>query len=103
MAYFNRGRAFLAEHKTDSAISDLSRAISINAELAQAYDERSRAYLAEDRYPAQARAYSYRGNAYRELGQRELAVSDLRRALDLDATDEQSRRLLRALGAEPQK
>ena len=32
MAYFNRGRAFLAEHKTDSAISDLTRAISINGQ-----------------------------------------------------------------------
>jgi Flp pilus assembly protein TadD len=52
-----------------------------------------------DLNPGNARQYSYRGNIYRQFGLRELAIADFRRALELDPTDEQSRRVLESLGA----
>jgi tetratricopeptide (TPR) repeat protein len=43
-AYFARGRALSVEGRPADAISDLTKAIALNARFADAYSERGRAY-----------------------------------------------------------
>lgn len=73
------GYEFLREDKVDLAIT----VFGLNAEA----------------FPRSANAFDSLGEAYLKHGDRELAVRSYRKSLDLDATNDNARRQLEALGA----
>ena len=78
--YMRRGRIWLLQKKYENAINDLSKAIDIFCpELAEEYHTDSE--LA-------AMAYSYRGATYGQMGDKEAALSDLKRACHLGFCDD---------------
>jgi tetratricopeptide (TPR) repeat protein len=94
---FCRGNAYYHQGEHDLAVADFSKAIELNPDLAEAYNNRAIAYDAKGEYaqaiadctkaielnPALAEAYYNRGNAYALMGQKEKAIVDFNKVLEL--------------------
>ena len=64
VACCNRGNIEVRSHRYDDAIRDFSGALALNADLAEAYNDRAVAYLHIEEYvkgPADARAFQKLG------------------------------------------
>ena len=99
---FNRGLARHRAGDTDGAIAEYTRALELDENLAQAYNNRGVAYLSQSNYqsavsdfsrsikinPNEADTYSNRGNAYRALKKFDEAIADHNRALELKPSAE---------------
>lgn len=81
IAYYNRGLAYNAKHDYAQSIADFSKAIELNPNDANYYDERGVAYQYENRNSE--------------------AISDYRAALNINADDDMALNNLAVLGATP--
>lgn len=103
--YFYRGYIYgLKQGKRKEAISDYSKAIELNPEFVEAYNNRGNSYSDLEQYdkaladynkaielrPNFASAYNNRGNVYRNLGELDKAVNDYNIAIDLDPDEANS-------------
>jgi tetratricopeptide (TPR) repeat protein len=92
--YYNRGVSYLVKGQHDLAISDLTKALEINPNLAEAYDNRGNAYYLKDQLdqaisdytkaikidPGHAEAYFNRGVAYYFKKEYHKSWEDIRKA-----------------------
>ena len=97
-AYFSRGRARSLERRTDEAIVDLTKAITINPGLADAYSERGRAYAklhhldlaianSSEAIRLNPKNFTYRYNRANDFlhnGQLDKAIADYNAAINLN-------------------
>ena len=97
-AYYNRGVAWQKKGDYDRAITDYTKAIELNPNLAMAYVNRGSAYLGKSLYdqvisdcnkaieinPKFAGAYVNRGHAYLGKGLYDQAISDCNKAIELN-------------------
>jgi tetratricopeptide (TPR) repeat protein len=81
IAYYNRGNAYKLKLDYESAIADYSKAISLNPNDTNYYDER--------------------GVAYQRLNRTNEAIADYRAVLNIDPNDEMAQNNLAVLGAAP--
>jgi tetratricopeptide (TPR) repeat protein len=98
MAYTNRGNAYAQSGQLEEALDDLSRAIELTPDQAEAHNNRALVYLrlgetqkalddstwAINAKPDYAKAYSTRGEVYMRLGQPEQSLADCNRAVELN-------------------
>ncbi len=110
--YKSRADAYFASGEYDRAIADLGKAITLNAEDANAYVRRGMAYEAEGDHqdaiadfstvirlkPTYASGYTMRGGAYEMVGEKHRAIADFRIALALDPCLETVKSAIRRLG-----
>ncbi|REJ43634.1 MAG: tetratricopeptide repeat protein [Microcystis flos-aquae DF17] len=99
--YGNRGVLYYNQQKYELALSDYSKAIDINPNLADAYNNRGNLYKDLQKYdlalsdyskaidinPNDALAYNNRGNLYYNQQKYELALSDYSKAIDINPND----------------
>ncbi len=104
--FFWRGQTLLAKMKTDHAIADYSRSISINASFAAAYIGRGNAYGEEreyseaisdfsayirlEAYDKRDRGYFKRGRAYYLTGEYEKSLDDMEAALQVKPSNREA-------------
>lgn len=100
--YEKRANASFAKGDTDSALTDYSKAIEMNASSFSSLLGRATAYLKKGSFtqaladcskalelsPKSAAAYAQRGEVYEKKGDADLASADYKKALDLDAANE---------------
>jgi protein O-mannosyl-transferase len=93
--YFNRGTAYLMKNLLDSALADLSNAISYDPNLEQAYFNRAIAFARQSKFqnavedysrslvlePGKSNALNNRGVILRDLGKLDEALADFKNAL----------------------
>lgn len=98
LLYNKRGGAYQSLGEQDRAISDFTKAITIDGDAPHAYINRGIIWTTLTEYdkavsdfdkailvdPKNALAYSNRGGAHRDRGQYELAMADFERAIALD-------------------
>ena len=115
LAYNNRGIAYFDKGDWQKAIDDYTDAIRLNSQYGQAFNNRAwtrfkarrggRALADANKavrlLPRKAYAWDTRAHVYEALGNRNAAINDFRKALDLDPDNEASRSGLRRLGAQP--
>ena len=91
----------ITKNQLDAAIKNLNKAIELNPELAEAYNNRGNAYTQNGKYdlaiedydkaiklnPTFAHAYSNRGNTYGEKGNFTQSIKDLTKAIRLNPSD----------------
>lgn len=96
--YLARGTENFQKGQFDLAISDYSKAIDIDPQLAKAYNNRGLAYYNKRQYdsaisdyskaikidPQFAKAYYNRGNTYEDKGQVDTAILDYSKAIEID-------------------
>lgn len=96
--YYNLGYEHLKNHEPQSALQNFSKALSIDPEYFDAYNNRSQVYVdlgrldkaMEDINQAirindrRAEAFLNRGMIVRRMGQHEIALEDFNRAIELD-------------------
>jgi tetratricopeptide (TPR) repeat protein len=98
LAHLNQGIDFYAEGKMDAAIAEFSKALSINADLSNAFFYRGNAYAGKGEYdrtiadynaalkinPIDTHTLTNRGNAFSEKGEYEKAIADYTAALRIE-------------------
>jgi len=111
LLYSNRGIAYAAQERTDQAIEDYTRAITLKSDFAEAYYNRANAYgrkrlyeqaiadyTASIRLQPDVPGYINRAWTYERMGRTDLAIADYRLALALDPASEHALSALRRLG-----
>jgi tetratricopeptide (TPR) repeat protein len=97
-ATYNRGNAYLSKRSYDQAIADYTRALALNPELAQGYNNRCAANLGKglddqaiadcskaiDLKSSDAKTYYDRGNAYMDKSLYDRAIADYTQAIALN-------------------
>lgn len=100
VVYFHRGVAYEKAGKSEQAIDDYTRAISLFPSYYEAFFSRGTAYDRMGRFdqaiedyssaislkPSSYEAYTNRGLAYKKIGQRAEAITDFERAISLSAS-----------------
>lgn len=98
---YNRGLLHRKKREYDKAISEHTKAITLNPENADAYLDRARAYFAKGQYnqaiadnsrvlklrPKETKALNNRGNAYHSKSQNDLAIADYTAAMKINPKD----------------
>ena len=96
--YFCRAKAFTKENKMESAIDDYTKAIKINTEYSQAYNDRGCVYVKQQRYDLAIadfgkaieysawpyEAYENRANVYMRLKDYPNAIQDYTETIEID-------------------
>ena len=109
--YFEIGYQKDIEKKYSEAIENYSKAIELNPEFAEAYNNRGNTYYAQGNLnqaisdynkvielnPISSMAYNARGNAYSSRGDISQAIADYKKALELDPNNEDARESLNRL------
>jgi tetratricopeptide (TPR) repeat protein len=92
-AYYNRGISYAQKREYDLAIADYDRAIELRSNLTEAYYNHGLTYADKtiELVPDLAEAYYNRGVAHKMRGDREKAIRDFERFLEL-REDKDSRR-----------
>jgi tetratricopeptide (TPR) repeat protein len=99
--YFYRGKAYEAKADYDSAIANFDKAITLNPNLPEAYNNRGIIYSIKGAYdfaiidfnkaieldPNDAAAYNNRGNAFADKGEIDRAIADYDKSIELDPND----------------
>ncbi len=97
IAHYNRGLAYLDKDEYDRAIADLSEAIRLKRDYAEAFNNRGIAYIRKGEYdraiadlneairlkPDHAKAFLNRGGAYFGKDDYDRAIADLNEAIRL--------------------
>ena len=108
-AYVNRGNAYDAKGQHKRAIADFSRVIELRTAHYNRFNSNgkrggldtiigdSNKYIKSD--TTLARAFSYRADTYRRMGQFDRAILDLRKAIALDSSNRRYKQILEQLEA----
>jgi tetratricopeptide (TPR) repeat protein len=114
LPYQLRGDEYLYEKSFDKAVADYSKGLSLVPNDRILYAYRSQAYYGTQNYKAAladankvislasyGQAYLERGGIYEQMGQREQAIADYRKAISLDPTENSAVDALKRLGEIP--